>query len=200
MARGQNDHGTRWPGDEMTGYEMTRGRNDRDEIPLPIFFKHCWWLCLGSYIHPISADFVATDLQLKHSSRLPCQSVQKIKLLSLLPPTTSVISPLIRGHKLLKLRRVATNGVGLPDGHDCVRLHDGDHLPGSLHRHLPTCYARLLREVGGHNLMGAHSRNRPILICIQRLEVSEKAWNKSLHVSDVARVKSCMSTCRMSSE
>jgi hypothetical protein len=30
--------------------------------------------CLGSYIHPISVDFVATDLQLKHCSRLPCIS------------------------------------------------------------------------------------------------------------------------------
>jgi hypothetical protein len=30
--RGQNDQGTRRPGDEMTGYEMTRGRNDRDEM------------------------------------------------------------------------------------------------------------------------------------------------------------------------
>jgi hypothetical protein len=30
------------------------------------------WPCLGLYIHPISVDFVAIDLQLKHCSRLPC--------------------------------------------------------------------------------------------------------------------------------
>jgi hypothetical protein len=30
--RGQNDQGTRWPGDEMTGDEMNMGQNDRDEM------------------------------------------------------------------------------------------------------------------------------------------------------------------------
>jgi hypothetical protein len=30
--RGRNDQGTRLPGDEKTGYKMTRGRNDQDKM------------------------------------------------------------------------------------------------------------------------------------------------------------------------
>jgi hypothetical protein len=53
--------------------------------PSTDFFKLLMWPYLGSYIHSISVDFVATNLRLKHCSCLPCLRCFWLSLRSSIP-------------------------------------------------------------------------------------------------------------------